>query len=145
MIKWLKLSRAHSVWLGVLVALVISAGSALAAVFIYRAVFISQVVVEPGITGLQVTPQSINFGTMAIGDWSQTQTIKVKNIGGDTLTTLYFETTGMPEGIALYVITPPIFPIVPGAEVTIPISLKAETSAVAGSYSGMTTTITGKY
>lgn len=115
-------------------ALVLLSGTALAAVFVYKALFSCQVVVEPGIAGLTVSPANYDFGTMAVGDWSQQQMMTVKNVGTDTIVSFFFE-TNTPDGLGLYVTLPPIMPLAPGQEITFPISLKADDALAPGTYS----------
>ena len=98
---------------------------ALAAVYVYKAIFSCQVTVEPGVPGLAVAPTQLDFGAMAVGDWSRSEMLTIQNIGTETITAFYFESNG-PEGLTLYVTTPPFMPLTPGSEVTFPISLKAD-------------------
>ena len=119
-------------------AVLLLSGVALAVTYVYTALFSYQVTVETGTPGLTVTPTSYNFGTMAVGGWSGQQTMTITNVGVDTITGFYFETTA-PSGLSFYVIIPPIFPLTPGQQITFPISLKADDAFPPGSY-----TVSGK-
>jgi len=117
----------------VLVALILLSGTALAAVYVYKANFTCQVTVETGTPGLSVAPTQYDFGIMAIGDWSQQKMMTVKNIGMEAIVSLYFETDA-PDGLGFYAGTPPIMPLLPGQEITSPVSLKADDALPPGSY-----------
>ena len=117
----------------VLVALILLSGTALGAVYVYRAVFSCQVTVEPGMAGLEVSPAILQFGSMAQGDWSRQELLTVRNVGTDTIVSLFFEKTG-PGDLDFYPIIPPIMPLLPGAEITFPVSLKASDTFPLGSY-----------
>ena len=117
----------------VLVALILLSGTALAAVYVYKANFICQVTVETGTPGLAIAPTQYDFGIMAVGDWSQQQMMTVKNIGTEAVTSFYFETEG-PDGIGLYVTAPPFMPLMPGSEITFPALLKADETVAPGAY-----------
>ena len=107
--------------------------TALAAVYVYKAIFSCQVTVEPGMPGLEVSPAVLQFGSMAQGDWSRQEMLTIKNIGSETIVSLFFEKTG-PADLDFYPMIAPIMPLEPGTAITFPVSLKTSETFPSGSY-----------
>jgi hypothetical protein len=116
-----------------LVAVLLIAATALATVFVYRALVEVSVVVEPGTSGLTVAPTQLNFGTMAIGDWSSPQPLTVTNIGTQTLTGLTFASSNS-QGVGFFSNIPPFMALAPGDSLTFPVQLFVQETTAPGDY-----------
>ncbi len=91
--------------LGVILGMFIGAGVVYAVTYEYRTEMPSNVTVASNVTaepGLQVTPTSLNLGTLQPGQTSSAVSIEVTNIG-DRSVGLYFDVTNLPSGMTLYV------------------------------------------
>jgi len=104
-----------------LVVLALSALSALAAAYVYRASFTGSLRVEPGAPGMTVAvSENGAFGSVAPGEWSKQLVMTVGNISPETITALYFD-MDMPPGVTFYALAPPFAPLLPGTQTSFPV------------------------
>lgn len=91
--------------LGVCLGILIGAGVAYAATYEYRAEVPASITVAidvETVPGIEVTPTSLDFGTVAPGQSSGEVTIDVENIG-DRGVAYYFDVIDLPVGMSVYV------------------------------------------
>ncbi|KKN15530.1 hypothetical protein LCGC14_0985210 [marine sediment metagenome] len=94
-------------------------------VFVYRADVPASATIVAGAAGLAFSPETLEFGAIARGG-TEVRPVAVTNVGDEPLTFLYVRSTGLPQGVTLSHVVPPIFPVSPGEEVIVNLWLRAE-------------------
>ena len=94
---------------------------------------VNVVAASPGLIIASPANGQVIFLDIAPGIWGAPVPVTVRNDGGVTYTSLRLESTS-PEGLGLYMDTPPIMPLPPGGMIVVPLKLYAQLDFTPGAY-----------